>query len=603
MLRHTCNIQQATVMIEQDLDDPLPMDPNPIYDENGNDINPVTSPSQQQQQHVFVETQDGVGEGYDNVGGLGTDGQFIIQDDPDGWRSNATSPEVLWEEVGQAVANGEIDVLKAFSVLKAASDETPEFAASAADNNTPLHLASLMGMPAIVRLLVAEGADPAAKNDNGDTPSDVACEHADADSSSMAEILSILKAQDLESTLLTGSRPNPEAVDEWSVSEVLEWANEQGLDEKTVQKIHNQHIDGKKLASVDPEEDSGFEFALIELGLTQRVKLSSESKLRDRVGSLGDKDSPRNSYRLSSGSPEAPEPLLEEPENGDYLSIGDNSRSSSRAPSASPQQRQQQQQQGVAAAAAIAAGGGRGTREATAAARPATVRSVVIDKTAPPGGIGLGLVDLNGQCTVSGISPGGNADKTDVFRIGDVIVMVNNSRCEGEAHQDVIALLKEGDTTTIHLRAGKYPYEPPADTKDGGLARTNSYVIANAAAAAPGDGGDDNRASRQSVSPGRSSRSTSPSRSRLPIRQDSPNPPVAQMALSQRSSDLIADGSSPNNDDGDDENKNNIINDTGTPVVTPNVSPARSARPNVAGTVQTDQPAAANEAGACCAIL
>eukprot|EP00729_Bicosta_minor_P020020 gene20020-21664_t len=441
--------EEATVMIEQDLDDPLPMDPNPIYDENGNDINPVTSPSQQQQQHVFVETQDGVGEGYDNVGGLGTDGQFIIQDDPDGWRSNATSPEVLWEEVGQAVANGEIDVLKAFSVLKAASDETPEFAASAADNNTPLHLASLMGMPAIVRLLVAEGADPDAKNDNGDTPSDVACEHADADSSSMAEILSILKAQDLESTLLTGSRPNPEAVDEWSVSEVLEWANEQGLDEKTVQKIHNQHIDGKKLASVDPEEDSGFEFALIELGLTQRVKLSSESKLRDRVGSLGDKDSPRNSYRLSSGSPE----------------------------------------------------------------------------TAPPGGIGLGLVDLNGQCTVSGISPGGNADKTDVFRIGDVIVMVNNSRCEGEAHQDVIGLLKEGDTTTIHLRAGKYPYEPPADTKDGGLARTNSYVIANAAAAAPGDSGDDNRASRQSVSPGRSSRSTSPSRSRLPIRQDSPNPP------------------------------------------------------------------------------
>jgi hypothetical protein len=163
-----------------------------------------------------VEEEDGSENGY------GSDPSSTAES------SNAPSPEryspheVHWDEFGILVADGDDEVVAAFAALKEAAQDVP------AVNNTPLHLASFMGMPAIVRLLVAEGADMTAKNDDDATAADIACQHADADGRNLAEILSILKAQGRVEALMTGSGVTPERVEEWSVSEVLAWANKQG---------------------------------------------------------------------------------------------------------------------------------------------------------------------------------------------------------------------------------------------------------------------------------------------------------------------------------------------------------------------------------------
>ena len=184
-----------------------------------------------------------------------------------------------------------------------------------------------------------------------------------------------------------------------------------------------------------------------------------------------------------------------------------------------------------------------------------------------------------------------------MFRIGDVIVLVNNVRCEGMEHMAVIDLLKAGDTTTIHIQAGNYPYEAPGSAEGGGLARTNSYVIANA--------GDESSARAGSVSPSRSSRSNSPSR--LPIRQDSPNPPVAQMELSQRSINLIADGSAGGGGGNVGTSTSLVAADrgaegAGTPIVTPNASPVRPTEQAPIGVPAPSRNEEKEKAG-CCAIL
>jgi hypothetical protein len=261
-----------------------------------------------------------------------------------------------------------------------------------------------------------------------------------------------------------------------------------------VQRIYAQNINGRMLSSFDPEEDSAFEFALIELGLTGRYKLTRDSKLRDRVGSLGtgggSPSRPTASGAVFSSPAQAP---VEEEGNeafaDDYLVIGDSpgggSRPSSRAVSASPTGK-----------------------------RPTTVRQVTINKKNPPGGIGLGLVDgADGKCLVSAIAPGGNADQSDLFRIGDSLVVVNGIRVEGMPYSDVISLLKSGDTTEIQIASNDYPYEPPTPPQAAGaaaaevaagLARTNSYVIANTAAgAAAGRASADGEHRNGSVSPSR----------------------------------------------------------------------------------------------------